>query len=590
MDRNFNNNANNDMDNNINNEMNSNVNNEKHSNIRNNIVPDIDNASENVEKITDDVKNDIHKIDKDSPTSLHDSKEADQILKKGNHQDEPIVNPRHIDISLKDNISRVSAANIGLENSEDTKESSESLLKKALEADGDSPSKKAEINVVSTDGIRYKESPTFNLKETLIMVLLTGIVCTIASGTIVNHKYSTKNGTSYNTLLKDENIQEFLDVYATLNDSYYQTVDKKTAIEGAIAGLMSGAGDNYTSYLDKEDADILNDSLNGKYEGIGIAINGKEAGLIEKVYANSPAKEAGLQPKDRITAINGESIEGKSSSEIAKLIKESPDKKASLTILRNEETFVVEVSIKTLASPVVDYTVLEGNNKKVGYLAISSFSDTLTSQVEAALSELEQAGIESLILDLRNNGGGLLTAAKDTASLFLEKGKAIYGLEGNDKTGKTKFYYDETSTSKNYPIVVLVNGGTASASEILTAALKDSYGATTVGTTTYGKGKVQQTKKLSDGSLVKYTTSRWLTPNNECIDEYGISPDYGVEIEYQYDDDKNIVGYTDTQLAKARSLLGLPEYDEIKSDSNNTEVNGNNGNLEDNGANSNQEN
>lgn len=582
MDRNFNNNANNDMDNNINNE--------KHSNIRNNIVPDIDTASENIEKITDDVKNDIHKIDKDSPTSLPDSKEADQILKKGNHQDEPIVNPRHIDISLKDNISRASAANIGLENSEDTKESNESLLKKALEADGDSPSKKAETNVVSTDGTCYKESPTFNLKETLIMVLLTGIVCTIASGTIVNHKYSTKNGTSYNTLLKDENIQEFLDVYATLNDSYYQTVDKKTAIEGAIAGLMSGAGDNYTSYLDKEDADILNDSLNGKYEGIGIAINGKETGLIEKVYANSPAKEAGLQPKDRITAINGESIEGKSSSEIAKLIKESPDKKASLTILRNEETFVVEVSIKTLASPVVDYTVLEGNNKKVGYLAISSFSDTLTSQVEAALSELEQAGIESLILDLRNNGGGLLTAAKDTASLFLEKGKAIYGLEGNDKTGKTKFYYDETSTSKNYPIVVLVNGGTASASEILTAALKDSYGATTVGTTTYGKGKVQQTKKLSDGSLVKYTTSRWLTPNNECIDEYGISPDYGVEIEYQYDDDKNIVGYTDTQLAKARSLLGLPEYDEIKSDSNNTEVNGNNGNLEDNGANSNQEN
>ena len=581
MDRNFNNNANNDMNNTINNEVN--------GNLKCNIAPDIDNTFKNVEKITDDVKNDIHKIDKDNPTLHPDSKEANSMLKSGNNQDEPMPNPRHIDISLKDSISRVSAANI-VENPENSKESNESDLKKALEADGHSPSKKAETNVVSTDGIRYKESPTFNLKETLIMVLLTGIVCTIASGTIVNHKYSTKNGTSYNTLLKDENIQEFLDVYATLNDSYYQTVDKKTAIEGAIAGLMSGAGDSYTSYLDKEDADILNNSLNGKYEGIGIAINGKETGLIEKVYSNSPAKEADLQPKDRITAINGESIEGKSSSEIAKLIKESPNKKASLTILRNEETFVVKVSIKTLASPVVDYTVLEGNNKKVGYLAISSFSDTLTSQVEAALNELEQAGIESLILDLRNNGGGLLTAAKDTASLFLEKGKAIYGLEGNDKTGKTKFYYDETSTSKNYPIVVLVNGGTASASEILTAALKDSYGATTVGTTTYGKGKVQQTKKLSDGSLVKYTTSRWLTPNNECIDEYGISPDYGIEIEYQYDNDKNIVGYTDTQLAKARSLLGLPEYDETGNNSNNTEINENNSNSEANGANSNQEN
>lgn len=488
---------------------------------------------------------------------------------------------KHIDINLQELISNENAINIGIDNfdskddnqekfAQDTDDSKEkySNSKKAI-ASGNIKGQKNNSNIY------YKETPTFNLKETLAMILLTGIVCTIASGTIVNHKYSTKNGTSYNTLLKDENIQEFLDVYATLTDSYYESVDKKAAIEGAISGLMSSAGDNYTSYLDKEDAEVLNDSLNGKYEGIGIAINSKDTGLIEKVYPNSPAKEAGLQKGDKIIAINNENIDGKSSSDIAKLIKESADKKAKLTILRGEETFEVEVAIKSLATPVVDYTLFEENDKKVGYLAITSFSDTLASQVESALKELESSGIESLILDLRNNGGGLLTAAKDTASLFLEKGKAIYGLEGNDKTSKTKYYYDETSTSRNYPIVILVNGGTASASEILTAALKDSYGATTVGTTTYGKGKVQQTKKLSDGSLVKYTTSRWLTPSNECIDEYGISPDYGVEIEYQYDDEKNIVGYTDTQLAKARSLLGLSEYDEEINNSSNDSENGN---------------
>lgn len=488
---------------------------------------------------------------------------------------------KHIDINLQELISNENAINIGIDNfdskddnqekfAQDTNDSKEkySNSKKAI-ASGNIKGQK------NNNNIYYKETPTFNLKETLVMILLTGIVCTIASGTIVNHKYSTKNGTSYNTLLKDENIQEFLDVYATLTDSYYESVDKKAAIEGAISGLMSSTGDNYTSYLDKEDAEVLNDSLNGKYEGIGIAINSKDTGLIEKVYPNSPAKEAGLQKGDKIIAINNENIDGKSSSDIAKLIKESTDKKAKLTILRGEETFEVEVAIKSLATPVVDYTLFEENDKKVGYLAITSFSDTLASQVESALKELESSGIESLILDLRNNGGGLLTAAKDTASLFLEKGKAIYGLEGNDKTSKTKYYYDETSTSRNYPIVILVNGGTASASEILTAALKDSYGATTVGTTTYGKGKVQQTKKLSDGSLVKYTTSRWLPPSNECIDEYGISPDYGVEIEYQYDDEKNIVGYTDTQLAKARSLLGLSEYDEEINNSSNDSENGN---------------
>ena len=466
---------------------------------------------------------------------------------------------KHIGINLQDRISNTGAINLGLDSKETENDSSTNT-----NVNNFKKNKKTDI--------RYKETPTFNLKETLAMIILTGIVCAIASGTIINHKYSTNNGTPYVTLLKDENIQEFLDVYAALNDGYYENIDKKAAIDGAIAGLMSGAGDNYTSFLDKENADILNSSLNGKYDGIGIAINGKEPGLIEKVYANSPAKEAGLQKGDKIVTINGENIAEKSSSDIAKLIKESASKKVKLTISRNNENLDVEVPIKTLATPVVDYEVLEGNDKKVGYLSISSFSNTLAKQVESALDELESDGIESLIIDLRNNGGGLLTAAKDTASLFLEKGKAIYSLEGNDKNEKAKVYYDETSTSRNYPIVVLVNGATASASEILTAALKDSYGATTVGTTTYGKGKVQQTKKLSDGSLVKYTTSRWLTPNNECIDEYGISPDYGIELEYQYDDEKNITGYTDTQLAKARSILGLPEYNnQSEAASNNTE-------------------
>lgn len=459
--------------------------------------------------------------------------------------------PKHIDVNLKDKISAPNTLDLGID-AEDIPFAAEK---------GTATRNKKE------DAVLYKEKPTFTLQETLIMVLLTGIICTIASGTIVNHKYSTKNGTSYNTLLKDENIQEFLDVYATLNDSYYQSVDKKTAIEGAISGLMSSAGDNYTSYLDKDDAKNLSESLNGKYEGIGIAISRTNSGLIEKIYPNTPATKAGLQKGDKITHINSQDISEMSSDNIAKLIKESPNKKAKLTILRGEETLEVEVEVQSLATPVVDYKILEGNNKKVGYLLISSFSDTLTSQVENALNDLESSGIESLILDLRNNGGGLLTAAKDTASLFLEKGKAIYGLEGNSKASKTKFYYDETETHRTYPVIVLVNGATASASEILTAALKDSYGATTVGTTTYGKGKVQQTKKLSDGSLVKYTTSRWLTPNNECIDEYGISPDYGVEIEYQYDEEENIIGYTDTQLAKARSLLGIPEYDEINNNS-----------------------
>lgn len=535
----------------------------------NNRGKDLNNVNLEIDKLNSDVTSktiEPGKVVENSPNfdSLSSSLNHDNVLankvdeqeyldktKSYNENFDVQTCPKHIDVNLKDKISAPNTLDLGIDAEDAHFEVEKGTVTR---------SKKE-------DAVLYKEKPTFTLQETLIMVLLTGIICTIASGTIVNHKYSTKNGTSYNTLLKDENIQEFLDVYATLNDSYYQSVDKKTAIEGAISGLMSSAGDNYTSYLDKDDAKNLSESLNGKYEGIGIAISRTNSGLIEKIYPNTPATKAGLQKGDKITHINSQDISEMSSDNIAKLIKDSPNKKVKLTILRGEETLEVEVEVQSLATPVVDYKILEGNNKKVGYLLISSFSDTLTSQVENALNDLESSGIESLILDLRNNGGGLLTAAKDTASLFLEKGKAIYGLEGNSKASKTKFYYDETETHRTYPVIVLVNGATASASEILTAALKDSYGATTVGTTTYGKGKVQQTKKLSDGSLVKYTTSRWLTPNNECIDEYGISPDYGVEIEYQYDDEENIIGYTDTQLAKARSLLGIPEYDEINNNS-----------------------
>lgn len=408
---------------------------------------------------------------------------------------------------------------------------------------------------------KYKDTPSFSLKEMFAIITITGIICAFAGGAVINYKYSTKNGTSYATLLKDENLKEFLDVYATLNEDYYASVDKKNAIDGAIDGLMKKAYDDYTSYLDKDEASSLNNSLNGTYEGVGISISNEIPGLIVKVYADSPAKKAGLQENDYITAINSQEIINLTSNDIAKLIKESQNKKVSLTIKRGEEIFTVDLNVETLSVPAIDYKVLSNNNKKVGYLAISTFSSTLGSQVKNALEEMESAGIESLILDLRNNGGGLLSAAVDVANLFLEKGKAIYGLEGKD--GKaTKFYYDTTGTRREYPIVVLMNGATASASEILASALIDSYGATSVGTTSYGKGKVQQTKQLSDGSLVKYTTSLWVTPNNECIDTYGISPEYGVELDIKYDEDDNIIGLTDTQLAKARSLLGLLEYDE----------------------------
>ena len=197
----------------------------------------------------------------------------------------------------------------------------------------------------------------------------------------------------------------------------------------------------------------------------------------------------------------------------------------------------------------IDYKMIE--NTHTGYIQIQTFSGTLAKQVKNALKELENHQMTSLIIDLRDNTGGFLTAAQDVANIFLEKGKKIYGLNVQNET---TFFEDNTSESKDYPIVVLINENTASASEILAAALKESYNAILVGETSFGKGKVQQTMKLDDGSMVKYTSAYWLTPNGNCIDGIGLAPDYHVENEEKTDEQGNLT-IIDNVLNKGIEIL-----------------------------------
>ncbi len=180
------------------------------------------------------------------------------------------------------------------------------------------------------------------------------------------------------------------------------------------------------------------------------------------------------------------------------------------------------------------------------------FSATLDEQVASALADLENQGMQKLIIDLRGNTGGYLESAEATSSLFLEKGKLIYSLEGKEATTQ---YFDETDEHTNYPIVILINGQSASAAEILAAALKDSYGAILVGEKSFGKGKVQQTYNLSDGSMAKYTSAKWLRPNGSCIDGVGLIPDYIANMTYTYDDTGVINGQIDSQLNKAIEII-----------------------------------
>ena len=384
----------------------------------------------------------------------------------------------------------------------------------------------------------------FNIVEVIVIIVVSAIFTSIATGIIVMNNFKSEAGITYAELLQDDKVKEFLDVYADVLSGYYENVDKSEAINSAISGMMSYLGDKYSTYLDDDATNNLNDMLAGTYNGIGILINQNKE--IEEVFDNSPAMAAGILKGDKIVGLNNEDVSELELTELTARIKGS-NGKINIKVLRGEELKDITVEVKILNKPAISYSIDEYNDKKIGYLQIQTFSQTLAEQVKQVLNKFDKENIDSVIIDLRGNGGGYLNAATDTASLFLEKGKVIYSLENKNSYESFK---DETDEHKNYNIVVLVNEGTASASEILTGALKDSYGVTIVGQKTYGKGKVQQVKNLSDGSMVKYTTAKWLRPNGECVDGEGIKPDYEVEIEIV--DETTIV---DTQLKKAIEVL-----------------------------------
>ena len=384
----------------------------------------------------------------------------------------------------------------------------------------------------------------FNIVEVIVIIVVSAVFTSIATGIIVMNNFKSAAGITYAELLQDEKVKEFLDVYADVLNGYYEDVDKSEAINNAISGMMSYLGDKYSTYLDDNQTNNLTDMLAGTYNGIGILVN--QDRKIEEVFDNSPAQSAGLLKGDVILGINGEDVSELDISEITSKIKSNTGK-MTIRVKRGEEYKDIVVEVKTINKPAISYSVEEFNNKKIGYLQIQTFSQTLSEQVKQVLPKIENENISGLIIDLRGNGGGYLNAAEDTASLFLENGKTIYSLENKNELQTFK---DETDAKRDYTIVVLINEGTASASEILASALKDSYGAIIVGKKSYGKGKVQQVKNLSDGTMVKYTTARWLRPNGECVDGIGITPDY--ELDVQKIDENTVI---DTQLKKAIEVL-----------------------------------
>lgn len=387
----------------------------------------------------------------------------------------------------------------------------------------------------------------FKLPEVIIIMLIT-----IAIGIAIGYSVTAKFGKSTGEKANDSDLKEFIDTYNDITKNYYDRIDKSALINNAINGMLAELDDPYSMYMDEDTTNDFTTRLNGNYTGIGAEISQLENGslIIYSTFENSPARKSGLKSGDIIKKIDGVSIEGKTSSEVASTIINSKNEKVKITILRDNEEREVELAKDNITIDSVTHKIIENNNQKVGYILVNLFAANTYEQFKASIMDLKNQKVDKIIIDVRNNSGGYLDTVTDMMKLFLKKEKVIYQLEEKGKKTKIK---DNTSESQNFEVVVLINEYSASASEILASSFKESYGAKIVGVNSYGKGTVQQTKKLSTGGMLKYTTQKWLTPNGNWINEIGVEPDEKVEQDEEYY--KNPKDENDTQLKKALEII-----------------------------------
>lgn len=401
--------------------------------------------------------------------------------------------------------------------------------------------KKKKIGIFSKEKESYSFDEVFSIT---IFSLLLGVLACFSVLTILN------KGKNYFVLSKE--LAKFVDAYDAIVNNYYKEVDKDKLVESAINGMVSSIGDEYTSYSDKDVTDNFNEAVNGKYMGIGALIMKSEKDLvIYKIFEDSPSYRAGLKDGDIILKLDDKDTKDMSVNDIASIVKNDGNKEVKLLVKRGEENLDITIVKDMVELPVVSGKVINHNDKKIGYISLSIFSSVASEQFNKELVKLEKEGISGLVIDVRGNSGGYLTTVTDIASYFLKKGDIIYKLEVNDKVTVRK---DKTKESRDYPVAVLIDKNSASASEILASSIKESYNGYVVGTNSYGKGTVQQTLVLSDGSMIKYTIEKWLTPLGNWINEEGVIPTNYVELSSEYLN--NPVFENDNQLNKALELVG----------------------------------
>ncbi len=383
-----------------------------------------------------------------------------------------------------------------------------------------------------------KERNSFKLWEVVVVMIVTLLVGLFIGSYATYSKYGSDN-VNYSPY----ELKEVHSVYKSIMLDYYKKVDQAKLNDYAILGMLYSLGDNHAALIDKYDGQRLDEELNGNFIGLGVEIVGKENGDIEvvSVYKDSAAAKADIRVGDIIVEVGSKKYNASTINEMTYKIKNSKvGDVVEFKIKRGQETLEKKVKLEQVELDSVTYDIHIDGDKKVGIITISSFALNTYKQFEDAYSKLIEQGVQSLVIDLRDNVGGYLSSASKVLSLFLNKGDVIYQRSSSDVIEKVLNDSDKKIT---IPVVLLVNGNTASSAEIFASSLVDNLGVSVVGTKTYGKGTIQKLYELSDGRYIKFTVQEWLSAKGKKVDGVGIIPDILV----QTNDNLNV----DNQLVKA---------------------------------------
>lgn len=419
------------------------------------------------------------------------------------------------------------------------------MIKKKVKKKKDSLLKKRS-GIFNELEIDLEGDSKFSIFEVIIVTFIS-----IIFGIIVGY-ILTYTSTPIKAIKSDPNLEEIISAYNTLKNNYYDDVNEVSLADNAIKGMVSSLNDSYSSFMDNKTAESFNESVDGYFVGIGVTIMYSDGyNQIIKVDDSGPGDKAGLKVNDIILSVDGNSVKGVYGEELTSLIKGKSGSKVKIMIKRGNVTKTVTVKRGIIEIENVTSHLLEENGKKIGYINVAVFASNTFKQFRKNLSRMEKKNAEALIIDLRDNPGDHLSQTRDILSMFFNKKTVLYELQNKNKVSKI---YSSSNDTRNYPIVILVNGNSASASEVMASCFNDNYkNATIVGTKTYGKGTVQQTVKLSSGTSFKYTTEKWLTSKGKTVDGVGINPDINIELDQSYY--SNPTYENDLQVKKAVEIL-----------------------------------